>query len=382
MQTLSAVLGDETNSGPARLEKNSRTIDKRDSLFIVKYVSLSWSHWPMIKVIKNLQNSYKLKWLRPPIIFSRHANLHQKLLRDLQRKVLWGVVDADFGPRPCNYPRKYEVNGECAYGDEHFSCCTAGSAYKISCNANNCNCFYIGKSQQYIKTSIQEHIGEVRKLYNKHILLPNQTTTTPPPTQLQGSTNCSSTISITTQSRTSYQELPQTNPMCVVIKDVPPLPPIELTLCTQMPSDVSNIDPITVAPQPPIVHFENLPPTPETPFYARATTTNQLDAQQENCSAFARHLFVHVKRIWFKTKAEVAEWCCTHIKVGILWRSNTISLIKTAGTKVCKLFAVERMIIGHNFTNVHRQRKILNIKSEQRGVCSCKTRFLWFARSE
>jgi hypothetical protein len=57
-----------------------------------------------------------------------------------------------------------------------------------------------------------------------------------------------------------------------------------------MPSDVSNIDHITVAPQPPIIHFENLPTTPKTPFYARATTTNQLDAQQEE-------LFAHVKHI-------------------------------------------------------------------------------------
>jgi hypothetical protein len=116
---------------------------------------------------------------------------------------------------------------------------------------------------------------------------------------------------------------------------------------------VSNIDPITVAPQPPIVHFENLPPTPETPFYARATTTNQLNAQQENWSALARHLFTHMKHIQFDTKVEVAEWCCTHIKVDILWCSNTISLVKMVGTKVCTLCAVERMIIGHNFTSVH-----------------------------
>ncbi len=78
--------------------------------------------------------------------------------------------------------------------------------------------------------------------------------------------------------------------MCVVIKDAPPLPPIELTLRTWTPSDVSNFNPIAVAPQPPIVHFENLPPTPKTPFYARATTTNKLDAQKENCSANLSHL--------------------------------------------------------------------------------------------
>ncbi len=186
----------------------------------------------MIKVIKNLRNLYKLKWLCPPIVVSHRANLQEKLLRDLRRKVLWGVVDADFGLCPCNCPRKYKVSGECTYGGKHFSCHTAKNVYKILCNANNCNCFYIVKSQRYIKTCTQEHIGEVMKLYNKHILLLNQTTTTPTLTQLQGSTNHSSTISLATQSRTSYQEPPQTNTMFVVIEDAPPLPPIELTLRT------------------------------------------------------------------------------------------------------------------------------------------------------
>jgi hypothetical protein len=144
--------------------------------------------------------------------------------------------------------------------------------------------------------------------------------------------------------------------MCVVIKSAPLLSPIGLTihLPTQTPSDVSNIDPVTVVPQPPIIHFEDLPLTPEIPFYARATTINHLNIQQENCSALAHHLFAHVKHLRFNTKAEVAEWCHTHIKVDILWRSNTISLVKTAGTKVCRLFVAERMIIGKNFTNVHR----------------------------
>jgi hypothetical protein len=191
-------------------------------------------------------------------------------------------------------------------------------------------------------------------------------------------------MSIATQSRNSNQDLPQTNPMCVGIEGAPPLPPIGLTmhLRTQMPSDVSNINPVTTAQQPPIVHFKNLPPTPEIPFYTRATTINHLDTQQENCSALARHLFIHVKHLRFNTKAEVAEWCHAHIKVNILWCSNTISLVKTAGTKICRLCTVKHMIIGQNFNNVHRQRKILNLKSELLGVCSCKTRFLQFARSE
>jgi hypothetical protein len=136
--------------------------------------------------------------------------------------------------------------------------------------------------------------------------------------------------------------------MCVVIKDAPPLPPIGLTihLRNQTPSDVSDTTPITIAQQPPIVHFENLPPTPKISFYARATTINHLNAQQENCSALTFHLFAQVKHLRFNTKAEVAEWCHTHIKVDILWHLNIISLVKTAGTKTCKLCAVKRMIIG------------------------------------
>jgi hypothetical protein len=150
------------------------------------------------------------------------------------------------------------------------------------------------------------------------------------------------------QSIASYQDLPQTNPMCVVIKDAPPLPPIGLTmyLRNRTASDVSNIDPVTIVQQPSIVHFEILPPTLKIPFYARATTINHLNTQQENCSALAHHLFAHVKHLRFDTKAEVAEWCRTHIKVDILWRSNTISLVKMAGTKTCQLCTFKRMIIG------------------------------------
>ncbi len=102
MQTLSAVLDDKMSSGPARLEKQSRAVDKRDSFLIVKYASLGHSQQPIVKLVKHLRNLYRLKWLRPCEVFSRHANLQEKLLGDLQRKVLWGVTDADFGPCPCN----------------------------------------------------------------------------------------------------------------------------------------------------------------------------------------------------------------------------------------------------------------------------------------
>jgi hypothetical protein len=111
------------------------------------------AHRPIQQIIKCTRNAYHLKWLQPHVVFSHHSNLQEKLLADLWwRKVLWGVVDADLGPQKCNFPARFKIKGECACaGDE--SCQTAGTVYKISCKHNNntCNCFYIGKSQWYIK---------------------------------------------------------------------------------------------------------------------------------------------------------------------------------------------------------------------------------------
>jgi hypothetical protein len=144
-------------------------MDKRDTLFIVKYANLGKQQRPISMVIKSLRNAYQLKWLCPHVIYSGHTNLQ---VGDLKRKLLWGVADADLGKRPCNCPNKFKVNGECTYGGDE-SCQTSGTVYKISCKHENCNCFYIGKSQRYIKTHVQEHIGEVTKLYAKNILTTN-----------------------------------------------------------------------------------------------------------------------------------------------------------------------------------------------------------------
>ena len=145
--------------------------------------------------------------------------------------------------------------------------------------------------------------------------------------------------------------------------------PIGLTI-TRASSDVSNIGP-TNAPPPPIIHFPEIP-----------QTTAPFGRQQDNCSALACHLFAHAKNLRFDTKAEVAKWCRTTILLDILWRSSTLSLVKMAGQKVCRLCATELMIIGQNLTSSHRQRTILNLKSEMCGVCSRKARFLRFTRSE
>jgi hypothetical protein len=51
---------------------------------------------------------------------------------------------------------------------------------------------------------------------------------------------------------------------------------------------------------------------------------------------------------------------------------ETNALQKTASTRLCYLCAAERMIIGHNFTSTNQRRKIINLKSKMRGICSCK----------
>ena len=83
MRTLGAVLDDESDSGPARLEKKSRAIDKRDSFLVIKYASLGHSQRPLVQTVKNLRNAFRLKWLRPRVVFSRHTNLQEKRLGDL-----------------------------------------------------------------------------------------------------------------------------------------------------------------------------------------------------------------------------------------------------------------------------------------------------------
>jgi hypothetical protein len=106
------------------------------------------------------------------------------------------------------------------------------------------------------------------------------------------------------------------------------------------------------------------------------------DPRQQNCSALACHLLSHIHHTQFKSTLEVQEWCQSHISVDILWKSNTISLMNTARTKLCRLCAAEQMTIGHNFVHSERSKKIINLKTEMRGTCICKTRFLRFLRSQ
>jgi hypothetical protein len=168
-------------------------------------------------------------------------------------------------------------------------------------------------------------------------------------------------------------------PLCVVLGDRAPTTGRTLTIrlwqransdLTESISGVSTNDDSTDPISLPVS-------TPDEPPPSTQASPQILDPKQDNCSAIARHLFSHVKNLQFQTKAEVADWCRSHIGISIIWKSNTISLMKTATLKNCRLCGVERMAIRRHFGSAN----IINLKSELCGECSCKTRFLRFARS-
>jgi hypothetical protein len=164
-------------------------------------------------------------------------------------------------------------------------------------------------------------------------------------------------------------------PRCIVIgKTVTPPPMRTLRMQLRHWSTSSVLS--TSSTDSPTLHntLTIIPPPKEPPPPPNPAPT------QDNWSALVRHLFSHAKDHSFLPKAEVTAWCRSTIKVEILWRSNTIGLMLTAGTRSCRLYAVERMLIGQNFNSM-RSKRLLNLESELRGVCSCKTRFLLFSRS-
>jgi hypothetical protein len=196
----------------------------------------------------------------------------------------------------------------------------------------------------------------------------------PPSPSLHTSTSSSALLSQPAQS--------DDNPLCILIN--PPAHNHPTNLSMQLRCRCSQSDTST------ITNIENVPPnllmfhSPPTVDFGPPIEAAQphIVPRQDNCSALAWHLFSHVKRMRFNTKVEVAKWCWSHIEVDIIWQSNPITLLNTASTKICCLCTAKRMVIGHNFNRPHWSKKILNLKNELRGICSCKTSFLRFSQFE
>ncbi len=172
---------------------------------------------------------------------------------------------------------------------------------------NGCKCFHIGKSQGYVKTRIQEHIGEVTKPYAKNILLltaPKQ----PPPQQTQSKARSTSSLG-TKEETSSLDSVDGTPPLCVVINNIPtntPPPSTFMQLQNWMPPDTGQTNNSTIERSPPNMTYglpANINPTAEA-----KTATRQRTIEQNNCSALACHLYSHAHHFHFRTRANVATW--------------------------------------------------------------------------
>ncbi len=272
-----------------------------------------------------------------------HSNLQEKLLGDLKHKLLWDITDTDLGCHPCNCPRNHKVKGVCAYGGNGYSCQTAGTVYKITCKANGCDCFYIGKSQRCVKKQVQEHIGEVAKIYAKTILPTNQQPARRMSSQPQTSTTSLVELLLDTQTDLAHES----QPLCVIINNNASNWPREASTHairransnnSSITNNRENEPPHNLMPDSlPIINFCPIEASPDPP-----------DPRQENCPTLARHLLSHIHHTRLKSILEVQEWSQSHINVNILWKLNTISLMNTAHTKLCHLCVAKRMTIGHN----------------------------------
>jgi hypothetical protein len=126
---------------------------------------------------------------------------------------------------------------------------------QITYKAQNCHGFYIGKSQRYVKTQVQEHLGEVTKLCHKHILLTNLTQTTTPPSPYS-QTSSQEPYVATTQLTTIIQNGPtmqlcnnrnHSNMSTIADENVPPNhmtfePPQNVNFCLPIDAALSHHD--------------------------------------------------------------------------------------------------------------------------------------------
>ncbi len=176
------------------------------------------------------------------------------------------------------------MNGVCTFGGNGYSCQTARTVYKITCKANGCDCFYIGKSQQYVKKQVQEHIGEVAKIYAKAILPTNQQPARRMSSQPQTSTTSSIKLSLNTM-----DSVHKSQPLCIIINDNASNLTREASTRairrtnsndSSITNDHENEPPRNLMPNPPpIINFCPIEAPPDPP-----------DLRQENCSALACQL--------------------------------------------------------------------------------------------
>ena len=94
--------------------------------------------------------------------YHKFPNLREQLQADLGSKLIKNVGSLDFDTLPCNCNARTKVNGDCPYSN---LCRHSIVVYKATCSVTQK--FYIGCTQQKLKTRMTQHFNETVNAANK-----------------------------------------------------------------------------------------------------------------------------------------------------------------------------------------------------------------------
>jgi hypothetical protein len=140
----------------SQAKKKRRERDRKRAI----YFKVGFSHYwrkPIHKTIAKVKARFpSLKWIRVSMSYHRFSNLRELFQGDLNTKLNSGIISKDFQNLPCNCRNKKA----CAYGGK---CRHSIVVYQATCVQTNKR--YIGNTQQHVKTRMQGHVQDVKKLF-------------------------------------------------------------------------------------------------------------------------------------------------------------------------------------------------------------------------
>ena len=96
--------------------------------------------------------------------YHKFSNLREMFSGDLVSKLMKGIGSLDFNTLPCNCSTYLKTNGICPYNS---FCRHSIVVYKATCKKSKK--YYIGNTQQKLKTRMTQHYNEVKDLLNKEL---------------------------------------------------------------------------------------------------------------------------------------------------------------------------------------------------------------------
>lgn len=129
-------------------------------LYRVLCIKVGFSdYWrtPIHKTIARVKSNFpSLSWLRVSMSYHRFLNLRELFQGDLNTKLLKKVVSKDFKDLPCNCRNKKG----CPYLGKCRNSIVVYQATDLVTNKR-----YIGNTQQHVKTRIQQHVQDTKRLF-------------------------------------------------------------------------------------------------------------------------------------------------------------------------------------------------------------------------